>query len=311
MAQPPGPTLGVLFNREEQLHNENQELRKETNEARKETALAREEMAALRIQMASHGDKRPERKKGPDPVPFDGKPGTLDDFLVLCRMKFQGEARTYASDEDKVLYAGQNLRGAALAWFAPFQYPSSPEVQTFQSWEDFVSRIQSAYGTHDRKRAAGKALWSLRQTGSVIEYTTEFQKLAAHLGWQDSPLCTAYYEGLSSSIREHLINFESPDYPTLVHHAQLVDNNLRDLRKPQLNKTTRFPYYPKMMEAPRQVVTTGPTPMDLDATVQTRPPLTREQKQHRREKNLCLYCGKPGHTIAQCRSKGKGSPGNS
>ena len=46
----------------------------------------------------------------------------------------------------------------------------------------------------------------------------------------------------------------------------------------------------------------GPAPMDIG---RVRGPLTNEEKQKRRAQGLCLYCGKAGHLVRDCRAPGK------
>ncbi len=152
---------------------------------------------------------------------------------------------------------------------------------------------------------AGAAILGLRQTGSVQDYTTEFQRLAAYLGWTDEPLRAIYYEGLSRSIKNYLVSVRCPDLRSLLDHAQMVDANVRALDEPK-TRPTKIPYSPRVMEVPRQALSTG----ELDATVPGRR-LTQEQKNHRRSNNLCLYCGRPGHKISKCRSKPKVTPEHS
>lgn len=38
----------------------------------------------------------------------------------------------------------------------------------------------------------------------------------------------------------------------------------------------------------------------MDRTTRKRGPLTDEQKEHRRDHNLCMYCGDPEHGITEC-----------
>ena len=47
-----------------------------------------------------------------------------------------------------------------------------------------------------------------------------------------------------------------------------------------------------------------PAPMDIG---RVRGPLTNEEKQRQRAQGLCLYCGKGGHLIKNCRAPGKKS----
>ena len=38
----------------------------------------------------------------------------------------------------------------------------------------------------------------------------------------------------------------------------------------------------------------------MDRTTRKRAPLTVEQKKHRRDNNLCMYCGDPEHSVTEC-----------
>ena len=48
----------------------------------------------------------------------------------------------------------------------------------------------------------------------------------------------------------------------------------------------------------------SPAPMDIG---RVRRLLTSEEKQRRRARGLCLYCGKDGHLVKDCRAPGKRS----
>ncbi len=80
--------LQRIFSRETELHEENVILWAAMDETRRAAALAHQETQTLKSQVASSWDRCPVRKEAPDPAPFEGKPGTLDDFLVLCRIEF-------------------------------------------------------------------------------------------------------------------------------------------------------------------------------------------------------------------------------
>jgi hypothetical protein len=61
---------------------------------------------------------------------------------------------------------------------------------------------------------------------------------------------------------------------------------------------------------PRQAGYYGPQPMDLDA-IQVMPTgsrpsgkLSPAERSYRQQHNLCLYCGKPGHKVANCFAAG-------
>jgi hypothetical protein len=48
---------------------------------------------------------------------------------------------------------------------------------------------------------------------------------------------------------------------------------------------------------------TYPQPMEVDAVRSRLSPLTPEERKHRLDHRLCLYCGKPGHQVTECRAR--------
>lgn len=332
MTDPNQVMMETIFNREEELNNTNvhhsQKLDslslssvKTTNDVEALKILVAQLQTALSAHEGPESSKsksdRPERKMAPDPTPFTGKPGTLEPFLLLCELKFEAEPRTYATEKDKLLYAGLNLRDGALAWYGPFRKPKNPNVLAFQSWADFTERIRMAYGSHSAKKTATAEIKRLRQTRSVLEYTAEFQRLAAELDWPHSVLLSAYQDGLSPKMQSHLVYVDEDSVETLPDLIRVVQQIDRKIKEQQDTRDTRFiPHanFPSHRREPRVYMesstSAGAIPMDLDATVQ-RGPLTRKEKEDRRSKNLCLYCGRSGHKISECRSKPKVTPENS
>ncbi len=251
---------------------------------------------------------RPQMKMAPDPKPFSGKPGTLETFLRVCEKKFDAEPLNYSMDKDKILYAGFNLQDKALAWYGAFRKPSNPNVKAFQNWEDFTERMRTLYGSHNPEQTAISELKRLKQTRSVMEYTAEFERLAAGRDWPDSLLLSLYQDGLSHKIQNHLLYLDEDTIDSLssiIRVAKQIDRRLREHQDTRNSPQSNFPSARREPRVSAESATTmSPMPMDLDATVQ-RGPLTKKQKEDRRSKNLCLYCGGSGHRISECRSKPK------
>ncbi|KAF9401926.1 hypothetical protein BGZ76_007405, partial [Entomortierella beljakovae] len=59
-------------------------------------------------------------------------------------------------------------------------------------------------GTKIKTHSIESKLSNLRQTKSVADYVTEFQKLSSQVKWNDAALTARFKEGLSSSIKRGL-----------------------------------------------------------------------------------------------------------
>ena len=300
--------LGQIYNREEALDQENTFLEQSFFDLQAQVQVLLAQQAA---RTSTESGIRAERKKAPDPTPFSGKHGTLESFLLLCEMKFDAEPRTYSTDEDKILYAGLNLRETALAWYGPFRKPKNKSVEAFKSWDDFCTRIREAYGSQDPKKTAISEIKKLRQTGSVLEYTSDFQRLAAELEWPDSALLSTYQDGLSRRIKNHLFYMDEDNLSTLssvIRVAQQFERKSRDLHLQNFPPRFQSTYTPTRKETrvinEASTVNNGLIPMDLDGTSSfPRGPLSDDEKERRRNANLCLYCGRPGHKVSECPGK--------
>ena len=176
----------------------------------------------------------------------------------------------------------------------------------------FVEHLSASYGVVDEVNRAERQLRALRQTGSASSYYTIFNNLATLLNWGDAALRSQFYEGLKSRVKDQLANVDKPDtLESMKNLAIRIDNRLfeRDQeRKYESTPAARYttPFAPRPTIPPP--VSTGPIPMDIDAvnarnpgsTQSPRGPISIAERQRRRNNNLCLYCGNPGHSLANC-----------
>ena len=127
-----------------------------------------------------------------------------------------------------------------------------------------------------------------------------------------SQIVSQFREGLNDDVLDLLIT--KPDSTTLndlIKEAINCDNRIFERRGcPKstyaANQAQVRPHPAQHRPQPAPVTSPGPVPMDLSAV--TRGPLSEEEKQRRREFNLCNYCGEPGHYARYCPNKP--TPGN-
>lgn len=113
--------------------------------------------------------------------------------------------------------ATMHLEGNAAKWWEAYKL-SNPTV----TWSDFTTTVQAKFGSDDYRNAISSLL-QLKQTGTVDEYTTEFQALqydiAMHGGLMEELIVTgAYINGLKDEIKAMV----EPQVPTTVDRAITV-----------------------------------------------------------------------------------------
>jgi hypothetical protein len=125
-------------------------------------------------------------------------------------------------------------------------------------------------------------LRTLKQTGPVPVYAAEFRRLAGKLEWGNQALVGQFFAGLKNSIQDDLVKMDhSKELDILIGQAIRVDNL-------QKSRAAQLAYYKPALP-----------------TASPGQRLTEQQKEHRRQNNLCLYCGAAGHVIRNCPARPK------
>ena len=246
---------------------------------------------------------------------FSGERHKLSNFLSQCRLKFWGQSSRFRTESSKIMYAGSRLRGVAYSWFEPIlDSRNNNPLPELQSFERFTESLTAMYGITDQKATAERQITECHQVSSAAAYAAEFRRLQGLISWNDSALCHQFYTGLKENVKDKLAETERPATLTeLIASAVRIDNRFHERR---LEKSTRSPAF----SPSRPIPTTNspvahptpnsgwkpsafvPQPMDLDSTRPRFRKLTDEEKQRRRSNNLCMYCGKAGHSATECPS---------
>ncbi|KAL6488235.1 hypothetical protein MHYP_G00019760 [Metynnis hypsauchen] len=127
----------------------------------------------------------------------------------------------------------------------------------------------------------------VRGKRSAAEYALEFRTLAAGSGWSEVALLTVYKRGLRRDLQAEMVC--RGEQMTLDHFIQIsfaLDGLVRErsyLQRPSI--TT--PVTPAL--------TPEAEPMELGRTC-----LPETERRRRLRENLCLYCGRTGHRLANC-----------
>ena len=273
------------------------------------------------------------------PDMYSGDRHKLHMFLAKCRHNFLSRPELFPNEPQKVLFASGYLDGAAFNWFQPVlnQYAeatvgNSEVPLEFETFTQFAKSLEETFGDPDIVRSKERELGNLHQTTSVASYLAEFSRIKGFVKWNDEALASQFYKGLKSGVKDGLV-YENPAPTTLAQLSsaalridsrqfeRLLERKLESSTPSQSTRGARHPSTSPFAQPQRFInsVTASPaprpppaptpasdgsTPMELDFSQsypsRFRAPLGNEEKQRRRELNLCLYCASDKHRVSTC-----------
>lgn len=232
----------------------------------------------------------------PDPERYHGDFGSCQAFLTQVSLVFKLQPHSYSTDEARIAYLVSLLSGPARDWGAAIWEKQGPVCRSYAA---FTEEMRSNFDHPVKGRGASSRLMHIQQgSRSVAEYALEFRTLAAETDWNDSSLQEAFYTGLNESLKDQLALGEEPSsLEQEIAVAMKRDNRMRERRRERRVRSFNPPPVAKTptYTAPVSAPAADPEPMQLG-----RAKLTTEEKKHRRDTGLCLYCGKPGHFVSEC-----------
>lgn len=237
----------------------------------------------------------PREPRLPPPQSYNGEPGTCRSFLSQCSLSLELQASTFPTERSKIAYIITLLSGKAREWGTALWDADDPCCTNYNAFTNEMRRVfdRSLSG----REAAGQMLRLRQGTRSAYDYAIEFRTLAASCGWNECAMFDVFFHGLSETVKDELVSQELPSgLNELMDLAGRVDARLRLRRKertPPLVRTRPM--------SPPQTADSPDQPMQVD-----RARISPEERQRRRDKQACFYCGQTGHFRLQCPVKGGG-----
>ena len=261
------------------------------------------------------------------PDHFSGKDRSkLPDFLAQCRIYFHSLPKKFPDDRSKIMFVGSYLDSPAFDWFCNGFLKDDPDdlKAHFIFWSDFVQELENNFGDPDAQHRAERELQKLHilENHRALRYITEFERLSGMLpDWSDRPLAEAFYRGLPDRIKTNISNLAIPRPRELHRLKRLVttlDENYWDMKgdapstnpsnSNSSNNKSKKPNSSSRTEpnstAPQSNSTSSTDPKAKSPTSYSRHlgsdgKLTQAEKDRRKAKGLCAYCGEK-HLLDAC-----------
>lgn len=223
--------------------------------------------------------------------------GAKGEDLVSWLMSADDFFRIQGIEDDatKMSTVGFYLIKNAKTWFNSLRHPSALEEDRITSWEQFKTRIQGHFLPINPVRRARDQLAALTQTGDVSDYTAQFRQITTQIpNITDEEKLDRYVRGLKPKTRKDVDMAEVTTFDQATKVAERAEAHLVRATQNAGTGSSR----------------SDPTPMELNHV--RAPPqgqgkkykkLTPEEKQRRRDQNLCLYCGSDKHKVTECDVK--------
>jgi Retrotransposon gag protein len=186
------------------------------------------------------------------------------------------EKHNFTDEISKIGYAGSFLNGTPADWWhGLFQrYEDAVDKGNtypveLTSFAEFSRALTTSFGDPDLTSTMERKLRTLRQTASVADYATEFQRIAGYLttaGWSDHPLLSNYRANLKDNIKKSLVH-ETP-FPTTLRemiaatiHIDNCEYEMMLDRKVSLDRKVAAPT-PSSQPTTTPSIRTTPTPLE-------------------------------------------------
>jgi hypothetical protein len=236
------------------LCNETQELCAQLDHCPSQSAFAELQAQVAALTTGMQNAQAPVLKVH-QPHELKGLRKDIQEFMAHCELNFAAAPGLFLTDDRMIVFIASLLTGIAFKWYQALE----GDLFT-RSYPAFRHEFLSAFDEGDLRSRSVAVLCKLEQTGSVAEYTTNFEVHLVHTGYNNVVLCDTFYFGLKDKIKDLLTEAGCP-------------TNLAHLKADALKFNHR------VMEQQREqpaIHTTSPVPSPKPSAIEVDPPSKEE-----------------------------------
>jgi hypothetical protein len=208
------------------------------------------------------------------------------------------------------------------------QMSAPPQIT---NWASFVTKLKQQFVHLDQKWVARNQLHTLRQTGSVRDYSVKFRNLQILIpDMSEADALDRYIRGLKDltfkvwrkkfdTLEEAMLYAEERDLEVLQKLVLTKGSNsfgreasyatfTRDKPRAKFSDfqpPPRIPWQPR--QEPQNFHQGGPTPMELGMLKNNPPRMNETERARHFEMDLCFTCHKAGHKSNRCPMRQQGN----
>ncbi len=215
-------------------------------------------------------------------------------------MFFSLQPLTFATEEARVALVLTLLTGEAALWGTTVWENRRPCCSSFNALKEEMRRVFDRAATG---RETARRLADLQQGERTVScYSIEFRTLAAESKWNEEVQWDIFRHGLADRIQREIFMLElPPDLDVLIDLALRMDSSLQQSgQRSRHLRDFALPEYSPTNSDDAISHPPGGEPMQVG-----RARLSREERELRRRRGLCIYCGRAGHFLAECPVKGQ------
>ena len=252
-------------------------------------------------------DEEDSKIKFPKPPSYDGtRNGPAREFIRKCELYFLANARPFRSGKSRVRFALFLLTDRAASWASPIltahiERPNSA-LGSHVNWDQFKLEFALTFIDLSDKRAAQRELLTIKQTSSASDYMSRFNEVATRAECTEvQTLITFFYNGLKEHVKDSLAQIVDvfDDFNSYAQLCIALDTRHFEREKERKHVTRASGNQSTSRTTSSPSTTSNSTPAKKVFS-KKKGPLTQEEKDGRRARGECLYCGKKGHFASDC-----------